>query len=115
MGKRGTPGYHGHYTVSEFALVKGELLKKYGEKWSANNLDQVCRYIAKHYWQNIRTEAYTEAVAAPGYGAAEASVRMLMVYDEAQRLFDHFHHGMHWTREYQELPEQVHKFLEEIK
>lgn len=114
MGNRGISGYHGRYTVSEFALVKGELMKKYAGKWSTNNLDQVCRYVAKHSWQDVRTEAYTQAVEAAGYGAAEASVRMLIIYDEAQEFFDHFHHGEEFSRTYGELPEPVQKFLEEI-
>lgn len=114
MGNRGIPGYHGRYTVSEFALVKGELLRKYKNMFSASNLDQVCRWVAKHSWQNVRNEAYTQAVEAPGYGAAEASVRMLLVYDEAQRLFDLYHHGESFSRKYQALPERVQKFLENI-
>lgn len=114
MANRGAAGYHGRYTDSEFAMVKGELLKKYGEKYSANHLDQVCRFVAKRSWQNVRTEAYTEAVEASGYGAAEASVQMLLVYDEAQRIFDLYHSGEGFKRQYQALPDHVQKFLEKV-
>lgn len=115
MGNRGVAGYHGRYTVSEFALVKGELLKKYGESWNATNLDQVCRYVAKHDWPIVRTASYVEAVQSPGYGAAEAAVRMLLVYDECQRLFDYYHSGEHFQRNYQALPYDVQNFLEAVR
>lgn len=115
MGNRSTPGYHGRYTVSEFAMVKGELLKLYGNKWSANDLDKVCRFVAKHNWPAVRTESYTAAAEFPNFsGAMEAAARMLLVYDKCQELFDLYHSGPDFHREYQALPQHVQNFLEKI-
>lgn len=95
--------YFGRYTVSEFALVKSELIKKFQGIYNASAVDAICRYLAKYDWPKERKDSYTAALSYVG-SSREASLQMLKACDEGQKLFDMARHGEHFVRAYEPVP-----------
>lgn len=95
--------YFGHYTASEYALVKGELIQKFQEVYSQTTVDSICRYLAKHNWPKERKDSYTAAFSQPN-PTREASLMMLHACDTGQELFDRLRHGENYVRTYETVP-----------
>lgn len=95
--------YHGRYTVSEYALVKGELLKEYSATYNVSTIDSVLRYIANKNWTAERTGAY-QAALAQLEPTRSAALNMLELCDDAQAAFDRLRYGGDYKRSYEEIP-----------
>lgn len=100
----GPKPYHGFYTASEYAIVKGQMLRRHQQDLSTNTVDTVIRYVAKHFWPNEREKCYL-AAAQFEQSSRESSFRMLRLYDETQLLFDRTRQGDSYLRAYPAIPE----------
>lgn len=90
--------YHGHYTVSEYALVKGEMLKVYQNLYSSNTVDHICRWVAKNDWPKVRSETYQAVLNLENRVSVLSGFEALSAYDLCQELFDKAHHGQEFER-----------------
>lgn len=102
MGTRAKP-YYGYYTASQYAIVKGQMLRRHLEDLSTSTVDTIVRYVAKHIWPNEREKCYI-AAAQFEESSREAAFKMLRYYDEAQKLFDESQHGENYIRAYDAVP-----------
>lgn len=95
--------YHGNYTASQYAIVKGQMLRRHLDNLSSSTIEEIVRYVAKHNWPGEREKCYL-AAAQFEESSREATFKMLRRYDEAQKLFDETTHEDGYIRTYDAVP-----------